>query len=187
MAKELPLSQGKIVIVDDKDYSYLSQWKWCYNNGYASRGLTAKEKRKLGKKSGRVLMHREIMGHPKGKSVDHIDGNGLNNQRINLRICSCEENSKNQGIPRNNTSGYKGVSWVKRDKKWKAVIYYNGKNHIIGNFDSKEEAADAYDVAAVKFYGDFALPNFVIMERKEGQGIARRKMYSKYFLQNFQD
>jgi hypothetical protein len=182
MAKELPLSQGRVAIVDDEDYEYLSQWKWCYNNGYASRGLTAAEKRESGRKSGKVLMHREIMGHPKGMMIDHINGNGVNNQRSNLRICSTEENAKNQRIQRNNTSGFKGVSWIKRDKKWRAVIYYNGKLRILGTFQIKEEAADAYDRAACELYRDYALPNFILAEREEGYSIAQRKMYSKFFM-----
>lgn len=182
MTKELVLTQGKFAVVDNEDYEYLSQWKWCYNNGYASRGLTAAEKRELGVTSGRVLMHREIMGQPNGMMIDHIDGNGINNQRSNLRICSNKENAKNQRMQRNNTSGFKGVSWIKRDKKWRAVIYYNGKLRILGTFQIKEEAADAYDRAACELYGNYALPNFILAEREEGYSIAQREMYSKFFM-----
>ena len=95
-----------------------------------------------------------------GQIVDHIDGNGLNCQKDNLRICTHSQNQHNSGIRRNNTSGYIGVSWSKREEKWIAQITVNGKVKRIGAFDDVIEAAKAYDEEALSKRGEFATLNF---------------------------
>lgn len=92
-------------------------------------------------------------------SIDHIDGNVTNNTRSNLRICSHISNMKNQKRPSNSTSGFKGVGWHKAARAWTAKIGVNNKRIHLGCFDSSEDAARAYDYAALKYHGDFARTN----------------------------
>lgn len=161
--KKIKLTQGKFVLVDDCDYEYLNQWKWCTgklrNTFYAVRGSRRSEskKRKLIYMSKVILQRMEI----KFKQVDHIDGNGLNNQRSNLRSATNQENLFNQGLRSDNTSGHKGVSWNKRVQKWQVCIRVNGKNKHLGLFDDIEDAARAYNQAAKKHYKKFARLNVI--------------------------
>lgn len=88
--------------------------------------------------------------------VDHIDGNGLNNRRENLRLASCSQNNRNTRKRSNNTSGYKGVSKVKNREKWIAQIFIDGTNKYLGRFDTPELAYQAYCEKAKELYGEFA-------------------------------
>ena len=149
----IPLTQGKVAIVDAEDYEWLSKNKWhAANTGgkfYACRSI----------KQRTISMHRVIMGEPKGMVVDHIDGNSLNNRRCNLRSCTTAQNICNQR-PKGGTSKYKGVCFQKRENKWKAKIRFNGKGIHIGNFDEEIDAAKAYDKKANELFGEFAYLNF---------------------------
>ena len=107
-----------------------------------------------------LQLHRLLMNPPKGMVIDHINHNGLDNRRENLRICTRAENSRNRGKQKNNTSGYKGVCWYKRDKKWRAQIKKDSKKIHIGYFDIIEDAARAYDAKAKELFGEFAHLNF---------------------------
>lgn len=151
--KTIPLTKGDFAIVDDDDYEYLIQFEWFLTpGGYAARKTT---------KNGRpsiVLMHREIAKTPKGMQTDHINGNRLDNRKCNLRICTNAENSRNRG-PMPGTSKYKGVRWLKNDKKWQANIKLNQKQITLGCFNSEIEAAKAYNEAAIKYFGEFAWLN----------------------------
>jgi flagellar basal body rod protein FlgC len=106
-------------------------------------------------------MHRLIMNTPDGMDTDHINSNGLDNRRQNLRICTHAENLANRKKQISNTSGYKGVSWDKSCKKWAANISICGKYKKLGRFTDLVEAARAYDAAAKEVYGEFAKPNFI--------------------------
>ena len=97
----------------------------------------------------------------KALQVDHIDGNGLNNQKVNMRECSTQENSFNQKRRKNTTSKFKGVSWYKRRSVWEAYIHIDYSKKKIGYFDSELDAAIAYNVAAVEHFGEFARMNTV--------------------------
>lgn len=151
--REIPLSQGKIAIVDADDYDWLMQWKWYYsNNGYAVRNKPVAGKRKT------VLMHRLILNAPNGVPIDHADRNKLNNSKKNLRFCSSSENFQNRERQSNNTSGYKGVCQVIRNK-WLATIVVNRKQINLGCFNEILDAAYAYNQAALRHFGEFAVLN----------------------------
>ena len=143
-----------IFLVSPEDQEHISGFKWHHTNGYAARYI-----RRSGKKSS-MPMHHEIMGIPKsGFVVDHINGNALDNRRNNLRIVSIRENVINQSLHKNNTSGFKGVS--KFDSRWRAYITPNRKQISLGIHKTKEEAARAYNKAALEIYGAFAKLNIL--------------------------
>jgi murein L,D-transpeptidase YafK len=145
--KTILLSKNKVALVDDEDFEYLNQWKWSYINGYAAR-----------RPGGRwVRMHRLLMNTPANMETDHVNGNTLDNQKINLRICTSRQNKANQHKRSDNTSGYKGVNWHKENRCWVAHIH---SKHL-GVFKNIEDAARAYDAAAKEVYGEFAKPNFI--------------------------
>ena len=156
--KLIHLSQGKIAIVDDEDYEHLSQWSWHYGcDGYAVRTVYLGGGAKNGKYK-KIFMHNQIMKFPVGRFVDHIDRNTLNNQKSNLRICTQSQNSANS-LTRAGSSKFKGVSWNKNVKKWQSRIMVNYDNKYLGCFGNEEDAARAYDIAAVRLFGQFALTN----------------------------
>ena len=150
--KEIQLSQKQLALVDDEDYLTLIAFKWCVqrtrHHTYVVTG-TAKT---------RKVMHRVIMNPPDGMFVDHVDGNGLNNQKSNLRLATRNQNGYNQK-PHKGTSKYKGVSWVERDQVWVSKIRVNGKRIHVGSFKTEEDAAIAYDTKAVELHGEFANTN----------------------------
>ena len=154
--KLIPLTQGKFAIVDAEDYPRLARYNW---HCHRSRNICYAFRREGG--TGRsVGMHRQILEAPKGVWVDHIDGNGLNNRKSNLRLCSATENACNRRPVPNRHSRYKGVSWHKRQKKWAVRIAKRGKGIHLGSFDDEMEAAVAYDRKAEVLFGEFAYLNF---------------------------
>lgn len=139
----IKLTRDRVAIVDDELFEDINKYLWCFNGLYASRG-------------NNIYMHRVIMSAPKGVLVDHINGNGLDNRRENLRLCTHAQNLQNQKRKKNNTSGIKGVSWCSKSRKWDARIRLNMKQFYLGKFSSKEDAANAYAQAALKYHGEFA-------------------------------
>ena len=163
----IALTQGKFAIVDAADYEWLSRYKWYTTNGHAGKCYAAYHR------SGQpVLMHRLIMKPPPGFVIDHIDGNGLNNRRSNLRICTQAQNLRNRP-GRAATSRFKGVSFDKRRHLWAACISDNDRTIHIGHFEDEIEAAFAYDLSAVALAGEFAYLNFPDITGATGQ--ARRR------------
>ena len=156
MTKEIPLSRGMVAIVDDIDYEWLSQWKWQANPSkstfYADRRPGTWPFRKV------IKMHRIIINAPPGIECDHIDGNGLNNVRSNLRLATHSQNIQNTKRRIDGVSGYKGVT--ANGNNWKACIKIDGHQFYLGTFKTKEEAARVYDAKARELFGKFARPNF---------------------------
>lgn len=161
--REIPLSQGRVALVDDADFEWLSQWKWHVYSPPGRTGVHALAHTTVRKNIYRkIKMHRLILGAKEGDFVDHIDGNGLNNQKSNLRFCTKSENGMNRGAPTTNSSGFKGVSWAKSKNKWEAYISLKGIRKHLGRFTTKEEAALAYNEAALIHHGSFAHLNKVV-------------------------
>lgn len=157
--KRIKLTQNKFTIVDDSDYEWLNQYKWYFSqqrgSGYSHRTPFINGKKKM------VSMHRFILGVENNMEVDHINGNGLDNRRSNLRISTHQQNICNQKLRFDNTSGYKGVSLDKRYRKWKSFIYTKNKQHGLGYYSNIKEAAKAYNQAALKYFGEFARLNII--------------------------
>jgi hypothetical protein len=146
-------------LVDDYNFTRLNQWKWIAVEPYKGL-LYAARSIQIDGKQRRLYMHNEIMPPVKGTMTDHQNGNGVDNQRHNLRRCTNAENGRNRGIQSNNTSGYKGVTWNIAGNKWKAQIMYEGEGVYLGAFTCLIKAAKAYDTAALKYHGEFANLNF---------------------------
>ncbi|WP_212958645.1 HNH endonuclease [Paenibacillus albilobatus] len=159
MSKEIFLSQGKIAVVDDEDFDKLIKFKWHYAKGYARHscwvpGLNT---------STSIWMHHVVLGicPDRKKVIDHINGNPLDNRKINLRIVTHQQNIFNKSPHRKSTSKYKGVYWYKARSKWCSKIMLDGRYRHIGYFESEREAALAYNKAAKELFGDCAKLNVV--------------------------
>lgn len=165
--KTIPLTQGKVTLVDDEDYEELNRYKWhAHSNSYT---FYARRNVPIGNgKRTTILMHRVILGIPPGILVDHWDHNGLNNQRINLRTANRPGNSQNRLNQKDTTTGYKGVTideHRRQRKIYRARITAEGRQIFLGGHATPEEAARVYDEAARRFHGEFACLNF---PREEG-------------------
>jgi len=162
----IAISQNKICVIDDCDLELISRYKWHYyariggTCGYAFANIYSKETQK----QQRIAMHRLIMQCPAGLFVDHIDGNGLNNTRANLRICSRAQNNANRRSARSSMSMYLGVCLFKG--RWRAQIRQNGKKTHIGLYDTEIEAALAYNRMAQICHGEFARLNIITTQEQ---------------------
>lgn len=160
--KLISLTRGYFTKVDDEDYERLNEHKWHYKSdyktidgGYAVRTVVIRGKKIC------ITMHRLLIESEKNMEIDHIDGNRLNNQKYNLRVVSRSDNMKNKKIYKNNTSGYKGVSWHKYMQVWVARIGVSGKKVQLGCFRDPLEAARVYNNAAIKYFGEYARLNII--------------------------
>ncbi len=165
MIKEIPISRGLVTLVDDIDFPRLNNYRWyAWKPKECSSFYVVRNHLVTDEPTASTKMHREILNAPKGLRVDHIDGNGLNNTRANLRLATHQQNMCNRPANANNKSGFKGVSWFNRDSKWVARLETNGKVIFLGYFDDLEEAARVYDAAARKHFGEYARCNFPLEE-----------------------
>lgn len=151
----LPLSQGKVAVIDFDDFERVRGLKWCAQKMgrrfYAIRGQSKKI----------IKLHRVITNCPPERVVNHINGDGLDNRRENLQICTRQQNMfAHQRKRKDASSTYRGVCWHKQKKRWSAQITHNDKDVHIGYFDAEKSAARAYDAKARELFGPHASPNF---------------------------
>lgn len=154
--KEIPLSgpkgEGKFALVDDDDFDAASAYTWNYSRGYVVTKIERKN----------FYLHHLIVGNPPaGFVVDHIDGNPLNNQRVNLRWATHTQNMQNRASRKNTSSRFKGVAWKSKQKSWYSYIQFDGIRLHLGRFVSEIDAARAYNVAAIQYHGEFARLNVI--------------------------
>jgi len=158
--KTIPLTQGKVTLVDDKDYDRVQKFKWqaletSPGLWYAVHGF--------GRSS--LFLHRYLLKATPNQECDHVNGNGLDNRCDNLRLCSKSQNIANSRKTRSygghpTSSEYKGVNWHKARRKWIAYITVQYRRKHLGYFTTEVEAALAYDAAARQYFGEYAHPNF---------------------------
>jgi hypothetical protein len=169
---ELKTNNGYTYWIDDEDLSLISAYHWY--------GYTPKKTKKDGRishyspfiqanikeKGTTVRLHRLLLNDPVGVHIDHVDGDRCNNRKNNLRCCTRSQNNRNRIRHYTNTSGFKGVTWHARAKKWQAQLSKTKGKSYIGLFNTKEEAATAYNKAALEWHGEFAKLNDVKEEVK---------------------
>ena len=155
MPVTIPLTQGKVALIDAADLTLVSKFKWCAMRNRKTFYAMTNIRRPDGTRM-LLPMHRILLNAPPDIECDHIDGDGLNNIRSNLRLATRAENQRNRGKNRNNTTGFKGVSFRKETRKFQAHIRLNGRRVYLGLFPTPEAAHAAYCAAAMKLHGAFA-------------------------------
>lgn len=164
--KLIPLTRGLFAKVSDSKYAWLNQWKWgtvcSHGNYYAVRAVRSDEGRGYYRYPQKIIyMSHLITGALDSQRVDHRDGDTLNNTSRNLRICTHSQNAKNRKVGSNNTSGYKGIAFYPKIKKWRARIGVDGRRINLGYFNSETDAITAYNKASKKYHGRFGRLNAV--------------------------
>jgi hypothetical protein len=158
--KEIKLTQGFVTQVDDEDYEFLNQWKWCAakykDNYYAVRSV------RTGKNVRHIKMHRLLLKVTNNIWTDHVDGNSLNNQKVNLRTATASQNACNRGLYNNKTSKYKGVFYSKERKKcWRVLVAIDGKNLPSKGFEKEEDAGIYSNLLMQRAHKAFARLNSI--------------------------
>jgi len=148
-------------LVDDADFDWLNQYNWCMHRDHNVQYALTNTPRDRHGKQKTIRMHRLIMGlgHKDGLMIDHINRDGLDNRRCNLRMCTFSQNGMNKRTT-TGSSKYKGVCWHKRDKSWTACIRLRKELIYLGYHDSEIDAAKTYDNKAIELFGEFANLNF---------------------------
>ncbi|MCK5341869.1 MAG: HNH endonuclease [Candidatus Heimdallarchaeota archaeon] len=160
---DIKLTQGYVTLIDNEDHERMKTISWRVFKRPNKRTMYARGWIKINGKFKSILMHRFIMNLRSGdnKQVDHINGNGLDNRKGNLRICNNKQNAQNRGKRINCVSKFKGVARVSNSNKWQAQIWHNGKKIYLGVFSKEEDAAKAYDIEANKLFGEYSNINFL--------------------------
>lgn len=153
----IELSQGKYAEIDEADLYLVMQYRWHAMKGGKNFYALTNVRKPDGSRT-MLSLHR-LLVKPGVLHVDHRNGDGLDNTRGNLRVCTHKENQSNKQLRSDNTSGFKGVYWHKSPSTWRAQIYINGANKNLGSFATALDGALKYDAAAVEEYGEFALTN----------------------------
>jgi len=153
--KKIPLGDGKYSLVDKEDFKKFSKFRWHIKKG--RNKFYAQHCTRMGGAEYNVKLHRAILdlNYGDNKMVDHINGNGLDNRKINLRICGYPQNASNSRRYSNNSSGYKGVHWHKLKEKWQATIRYFGNKIHVGYFSTALKAKRAYNKKSKELFGEF--------------------------------
>ncbi len=154
-ASLIALTCGTYAIIDTDILSTLNLYRW-----FLVACKTGTRYARRYENGQTIYMHREIMNAPAGMEIDHINGNGLDNRSENLRVCTKAQNQQNSKKRKGKSSVFKGVSWEMDRRKWRATIVVNKQRICIGRFISEIEAAKAYDVEALCYFGEFARINF---------------------------
>ncbi len=167
--KKIKLTQNQYALVNDEIFEQINQHKWWAdktgNTYYAVRKVTIQSQNKEKNKKSKIkkiYMHQEIIGRTLDvkEEIHHINEDGLDNRKENLMILTRLQHMKTRGKNKTKTSSiYKGVSWHKKRQKWRARIMVNRKEIFLGSFDNEIEAAEAYDIAALKYHGGIAKLN----------------------------
>ena len=156
MAKLIPLTKGYFAICDNKDFKYLSQFKWSIDgSGYPQRMI------KTDKGWRPIRMHRDLLKLKPSELADHRNGVKTDHRRRNIKKCSRLENNRNVGLRKNNKTGYKGVHFNKERNVYQSYINVNRKHIYLGAFNCQINAAEAYNTAAIRYHGEFANLNKV--------------------------
>lgn len=161
--KKISLTQDKFALVDDIDYGFLMQWKWCLDShGYAKRNSRKSDgfDKRITIRMHQIVLIRKL-GHSNFKEADHKNQNKLDNQRNNLRPASNSQNRRNRKSYKGSLSKFKGVCWHKCNKKWSVEIGFEGRRKHLGYFTDEVEAAKAYNRAATKYFKEFAHLNSI--------------------------
>lgn len=152
----IPLTKGHEAIIDAADVPLVKNYNWFAEvRHYTVYACRNQRKSDAMTKRKPIQLHRAILFDVTGLDVDHIDGDGLNNRRSNLRAATRQQNSSNQKIRMKNTSGFKGVSWDKQMNKWRAKIMSNYRSTFLGLFTTKDLAYQAYLAASKRMHGEF--------------------------------
>mgnify|MGYP001571278685 CR=1 FL=1 len=159
MAKKIKLTRGYSAVVDDEDYDNFNRFHW-HAVGYGKCVYAARNGPKTQGKRKYIYLHREILSDGGSLEIDHINGDGLDNRKLNLRKCTHQQNMFN-AKKKHGSSKYKGVYFNKKIKKWCAQIHPNGKRVHIGYFQSEIDAARSYNQTASKLCGEYARLNFL--------------------------
>lgn len=153
----IEISGGAEVKLDSVDVDLVSGFKWSAQKNRGTQYAQSTVNHESGRRN--IMMHRLIMSAPKGMQVDHINGDGLDNRRSNLRLVTNSQNSYNRGVAKNNVSGFKGVGFHKKSGKWQARIAVDRKRKHIGLYDTPEQAAEAYEAESKKLHGVYSWAN----------------------------
>lgn len=149
-----------ISVIDAIDVPLVQPYRWLFRKRQGGDNYYAHTNAKKDGQDVWIMLHRLLLSPPDGMVIDHINGDGLDNRRCNMRITTVTQNNRNRGKGRNNSSGFKGVYWSSVENKWRVQIR-NGKGKVwIGKFNDLTEAARAYDKAARELHGEFAVLNF---------------------------